>query len=93
MTEETGIVWDGASDLDSGPFLLGCLGEWWEPERMLQGDAHRNLHLLWPWAWVSPPSSPRSPLGPGRRGWTGNRMLPGVTQTLPDTPASKSSLT
>lgn len=22
--------------------LLGCLGEWWEPGGMLQGDAHRK---------------------------------------------------
>ena len=79
MTEETGIVWDGASDLDSGPFCWGAWVSGGSQEGCSRGMRTGNLHLLWPWAWVShatPHTTEPSGAREGR-GWIGNRMLPG----------------
>lgn len=59
---------------------------------MLQGDAHRKPSPALALGLALYPLTPRSPGAREGGGWTGNRMLPN-TQTLPDTPASKSSLT
>ena len=73
MKEETGVVWDGASDLDSGPF---CWGAWWVvgARRDAPGGCAQETFTCSGLGVLLHSSHHRALWG---QGWAGNRMLLG----------------